>query len=131
MLLEGFLGASANPVFGGEGRRSLCVCEKRLLKGRGILRVWQLIKFHDLLFVWLFGCLFSLRPHSVFPPCFLLNGVAPPQDLQITDPGLLGALDVEWKPPHNVQTFSDCAVKYKLEYRNMGDRDWKVRQSTF
>ncbi|XP_074457234.1 interleukin-13 receptor subunit alpha-2 isoform X2 [Larus michahellis] len=52
--------------------------------------------------------------------------VAPPQDLQITDPGLLGALDVEWKPPHNVQTFSDCAVKYKLEYRNMGDRDWKV-----
>ncbi|KFP28217.1 Interleukin-13 receptor subunit alpha-2, partial [Colius striatus] len=52
--------------------------------------------------------------------------VAPPQDLQITDPGLLGSLDVEWKPPHNLQTFNDCTVKYKFEYRNAGDRDWKV-----
>ncbi|XP_071614155.1 interleukin-13 receptor subunit alpha-2 isoform X2 [Heliangelus exortis] len=52
--------------------------------------------------------------------------VAPPQDLQITDPGLLGSLDIEWKPPPNVQTSSECTVKYKLEYCNTGDRDWKV-----
>ncbi|NWY62771.1 I13R2 protein, partial [Chionis minor] len=52
--------------------------------------------------------------------------VAPPQDLQITDPGLLGSLDIEWKPPPNVQTFSECTVKYECEYRNAGDRDWKV-----
>ncbi|KFV86449.1 Interleukin-13 receptor subunit alpha-2, partial [Struthio camelus australis] len=52
--------------------------------------------------------------------------VAPPQDLQITDPGLLGSLDIEWKPPLNVQTFNECTVKYKLEYRNADDRDWKV-----
>ncbi|KAJ7411905.1 Interleukin-13 receptor subunit alpha-2 [Willisornis vidua] len=52
--------------------------------------------------------------------------VAPPRDLQITDPGLLGALDVEWKPPPNVQTPSECTVKYKFEYRNTGDTDWKV-----
>uniref|UniRef100_A0A663EY17 Interleukin 13 receptor subunit alpha 2 n=2 Tax=Aquila chrysaetos chrysaetos TaxID=223781 RepID=A0A663EY17_AQUCH len=52
--------------------------------------------------------------------------VAPPQDLQITDPGLLGSLDIEWKPPPNVQTFSECTVKYRFEYRNAGDRDWKV-----
>ncbi|NXN28391.1 I13R2 protein, partial [Nycticryphes semicollaris] len=52
--------------------------------------------------------------------------VAPPQDLQITDPGLLGALDIEWKPPPNVQTFNECTVKYRFEYRNTGDRDWKV-----
>ncbi|NXL45678.1 I13R2 protein, partial [Podilymbus podiceps] len=52
--------------------------------------------------------------------------VAPPQDLQITDPGLLGPLDIEWKPPHNVQTFNECTVKYRFEYRNTGDRDWKV-----
>ncbi|NXI63509.1 I13R2 protein, partial [Anseranas semipalmata] len=52
--------------------------------------------------------------------------VAPPQDLQITDPGLLGSLDIEWKPPPNVQTFNECTVKYKFEYRNTGDRDWKV-----
>uniref|UniRef100_A0A8C0VHA9 Interleukin 13 receptor subunit alpha 2 n=1 Tax=Cyanistes caeruleus TaxID=156563 RepID=A0A8C0VHA9_CYACU len=52
--------------------------------------------------------------------------VAPPRDLRISDPGLLGALDVEWKPPPREQTFNECTVKYKFEYRNTGDRDWKV-----
>ncbi|NXR71032.1 I13R2 protein, partial [Pycnonotus jocosus] len=52
--------------------------------------------------------------------------VAPPQDLQISDPGLLGSLDVEWKPPAHIQTFNECTVKYKLEHRSTGDRDWKV-----
>ncbi|XP_071298665.1 interleukin-13 receptor subunit alpha-2 isoform X4 [Agelaius tricolor] len=52
--------------------------------------------------------------------------VAPPQDLRITDPGLLGSLDVEWKPPPHAQTFQECTVKYKLEYHSTGDRDWKV-----
>ncbi|XP_069723555.1 interleukin-13 receptor subunit alpha-2 isoform X1 [Phaenicophaeus curvirostris] len=52
--------------------------------------------------------------------------VAPPQDLHITDPGLLGSLDIEWKPPPNVQTFNECTVKYKFEYRNTGDREWMV-----
>uniref|UniRef100_A0A8C5JEM2 Fibronectin type-III domain-containing protein n=1 Tax=Junco hyemalis TaxID=40217 RepID=A0A8C5JEM2_JUNHY len=52
--------------------------------------------------------------------------VAPPQDLQITDPGLLGSLDVEWKPPPHAQTLQECTVKYKLEYHSTGDRDWKV-----
>ncbi|XP_053931214.1 interleukin-13 receptor subunit alpha-2 isoform X3 [Cuculus canorus] len=50
--------------------------------------------------------------------------VAPPQDLHIADPGLLGSLDIEWKPPPNVQTFNECTVKYKFEYRNAGDREW-------
>ncbi|NWU76539.1 I13R2 protein, partial [Onychorhynchus coronatus] len=52
--------------------------------------------------------------------------VAPPRDLQITDPGLLGSLDIEWKPPPDVQTFSECTVKYRFEYHNTGDTDWKV-----
>ncbi|XP_075291844.1 interleukin-13 receptor subunit alpha-2 isoform X2 [Opisthocomus hoazin] len=54
------------------------------------------------------------------------TAVAPPQDLQVTDPGLLGSLDIEWKRPPNGQTFNECTVKYKCEYRNTGDRDWKV-----
>ncbi|NXG47721.1 I13R2 protein, partial [Psilopogon haemacephalus] len=52
--------------------------------------------------------------------------VAPPRDLQITDPGLLGCLDIEWKPPASLQSFNDCTVTYKLEYHNAGDRDWQV-----
>ncbi|RMB98350.1 hypothetical protein DUI87_25256 [Hirundo rustica rustica] len=55
-----------------------------------------------------------------------MRRVAPPRDLRISDPGLLGSLDVEWKPPPHAQTFNECAVKYKFEYRSTGDRDWKV-----
>uniref|UniRef100_A0A8B9GGA0 Interleukin 13 receptor subunit alpha 2 n=1 Tax=Amazona collaria TaxID=241587 RepID=A0A8B9GGA0_9PSIT len=51
---------------------------------------------------------------------------AAPQDLHITDPGLLGSLDIEWKPPPNAQTFNDCTVKYRFEHHSAGDRDWKV-----
>ncbi|KAM6056668.1 interleukin-13 receptor subunit alpha-2 isoform 2-T2 [Theristicus caerulescens] len=65
--------------------------------------------------VW--GCVASSSYHTA---------VAPPRDLQITDPGLLGSLDIEWKPPPSVQTFNECTVKYRFEYRNAGDRDWKV-----
>ncbi|XP_025922142.1 interleukin-13 receptor subunit alpha-2 [Apteryx rowi] len=75
----------------------------------------QRICVFAVILVW--GCLASSSYHT---------SVAPPQDLQITDPGLLGSLDVEWKPPLNVQTFNECTVKYKFEYRNAGDRDWKV-----
>ncbi|XP_005419984.1 interleukin-13 receptor subunit alpha-2 [Geospiza fortis] len=67
----------------------------------------------------LWGC---LLPSSSSSP----STVAPPQGLQITDPGLLGSLDVEWKPPPHAQTFQECTVKYKLEYHSAGDRDWKV-----
>ncbi|XP_063272711.1 interleukin-13 receptor subunit alpha-2 [Prinia subflava] len=66
----------------------------------------------------LWGCLLAC---SCSP-----STVAPPRDLSITDPGLLGALDVQWKPPPHVQTFNECTVKYKFEYRSSGDRDWKV-----
>ncbi|KAM6413446.1 interleukin-13 receptor subunit alpha-2 [Rhynochetos jubatus] len=54
------------------------------------------------------------------------TAVAPPQDLHISDPGLLGSLDIEWEPPPNVQTSNECTVKYKCEYRSTGDSDWKV-----
>nr|XP_009683216.1 PREDICTED: LOW QUALITY PROTEIN: interleukin-13 receptor subunit alpha-2 [Struthio camelus australis] len=75
----------------------------------------QRIYVFTVILVW--GCSASSSYHT---------SVAPPQDLQITDPGLLGSLDIEWKPPLNVQTFNECTVKYKLEYRNADDRDWKV-----
>ncbi|KAF2975936.1 hypothetical protein EK904_008993 [Melospiza melodia maxima] len=72
-----------------------------------------------------FGVVFSTWT-LCFTLCFVFNAVAPPQDLQITDPGLLGSLDVEWKPPPHAQTLQECTVKYKLEYHSTGDRDWKV-----
>ncbi|XP_014810354.1 PREDICTED: interleukin-13 receptor subunit alpha-2 [Calidris pugnax] len=69
----------------------------------------------------LWGCLLSSSSSSSSHIT-----VAPPQDLQITDPGLLGVLDIEWKPPPDVHTFNECTVKYKFEYRSAGDGDWKV-----
>uniref|UniRef100_A0A8C6NDK1 Fibronectin type-III domain-containing protein n=1 Tax=Melopsittacus undulatus TaxID=13146 RepID=A0A8C6NDK1_MELUD len=65
-------------------------------------------------------------PPHWFPPCFVSNAAAPPQDLHITDPGLLGSLDIEWKAPPDAQSFNECTVKYRFEYHSAGDRDWKV-----
>ncbi|XP_065585451.1 interleukin-13 receptor subunit alpha-2 isoform X2 [Cyrtonyx montezumae] len=76
----------------------------------------QLIPLLSLVLAW--GCVASSSPRH--------TAAAPPRDLQITDPGLLGSLDIEWKPPPNVQTSNECTMKYKCEYRNAGDRDWKV-----
>ncbi|XP_027523482.1 interleukin-13 receptor subunit alpha-2 [Corapipo altera] len=75
-------------------------------------------RLYTLLVMLLWGCV--VASSSSHTP------VAPPRDLQITDPGLLGPLDIEWKPPPDVQTSSECTVKYKFEYRNTGDTDWKV-----
>ncbi|NWI11474.1 I13R2 protein, partial [Crypturellus soui] len=52
--------------------------------------------------------------------------VAPPRALRIADPGLLGSLDVQWEPPLDVRSSDECTVRYRFEYRNAGDRDWKV-----
>uniref|UniRef100_A0A8C3CYF2 Interleukin 13 receptor subunit alpha 2 n=1 Tax=Cairina moschata TaxID=8855 RepID=A0A8C3CYF2_CAIMO len=81
-----------------------------------LLMALRRIYLFTLALVW--GCMASSSSQQ--------TAVAPPQDLQITDPGLLGSLDIEWKPPPNVQTFNECTVKYKFEYRNTGDREWKV-----
>uniref|UniRef100_A0A8C6YP31 Interleukin 13 receptor subunit alpha 2 n=1 Tax=Nothoprocta perdicaria TaxID=30464 RepID=A0A8C6YP31_NOTPE len=67
-----------------------------------------------------------LTSTSVLSPCLVLPPVAPPRALRISDPGLLGSLDVEWEPPFHAQPFNECTLRYKFEYRNAGDRDWKV-----
>lgn len=118
----------------GVGRSRACACLLRtgceiaragprpaVLPSTASSCICHLIKFHNFFFF------ISLLRHC-FTPYFVFNSVAPPQDLQITDPGLLGSLDIEWKPPPHVETFTECTVKYRLEYRNTGDRDWKVRQ---
>ncbi|XP_026645756.1 interleukin-13 receptor subunit alpha-2 [Microtus ochrogaster] len=52
--------------------------------------------------------------------------VNPPQDFEIVDPGLLGYLYLQWKPPLVVENFKECTLEYELKYRN-GDSDkWKT-----
>ncbi|NXQ36236.1 I13R2 protein, partial [Alaudala cheleensis] len=52
--------------------------------------------------------------------------VPPPRELRISDPGLLGPLDVHWQPPAHSPALNQCSVKFRFEYRSSGDRDWKV-----
>ncbi|NXK61046.1 I13R2 protein, partial [Sylvietta virens] len=52
--------------------------------------------------------------------------VAPPRELRISDPGLLGSLDVQWQPPAHGPALNQCSVTYRAEYRSSGDTDWKV-----
>uniref|UniRef100_A0A8C5UGN7 Interleukin 13 receptor subunit alpha 2 n=1 Tax=Malurus cyaneus samueli TaxID=2593467 RepID=A0A8C5UGN7_9PASS len=70
-------------------------------------------------------CLFSLLTLCL-TLCSVSNAAAAPRDLRITDPGLLGSLDVQWEPPPLAPALNECTVKYRFEYRSSGDTDWKV-----
>ncbi|KAM6151581.1 interleukin-13 receptor subunit alpha-2 [Rhynchocyon petersi] len=52
--------------------------------------------------------------------------VNPPQDFEIVDPGYLGYLHLQWKPPLFLDNFKDCIVEYELKYRNLGSKNWKT-----
>ncbi|XP_055460973.1 interleukin-13 receptor subunit alpha-2 [Psammomys obesus] len=52
--------------------------------------------------------------------------VNPPQDFEILDPGLLGYLYLQWKPPVIIENFKECPLEYELKYRNVGNDSWKT-----
>ncbi|XP_031235504.1 interleukin-13 receptor subunit alpha-2 [Mastomys coucha] len=52
--------------------------------------------------------------------------VNPPQDFEILDPGLLGYLYLQWKPPVVTEKFKGCTLEYELKYRNVDDASWKT-----
>ncbi|XP_040600460.1 interleukin-13 receptor subunit alpha-2 isoform X2 [Mesocricetus auratus] len=52
--------------------------------------------------------------------------VNPPQDFEIVDPGLLGYLYLQWKPPVVMEIFKECTLEYELKYRNVGSDNWKT-----
>ncbi|KAL1766703.1 hypothetical protein HispidOSU_019861 [Sigmodon hispidus] len=52
--------------------------------------------------------------------------VNPPQDFEIMDPGLLGYLYFQWKPPVVMENFKNCILEYELKYRNVDNDNWKT-----
>ncbi|XP_007957451.1 interleukin-13 receptor subunit alpha-2-like, partial [Orycteropus afer afer] len=52
--------------------------------------------------------------------------VNPPQDFEIVDPGYLGYLYLQWKPPLSLDNFKECPVEYELKYRNFDSKSWKT-----
>ncbi|XP_006873866.1 PREDICTED: interleukin-13 receptor subunit alpha-2 [Chrysochloris asiatica] len=52
--------------------------------------------------------------------------VNPPQDFEIVDPGYLGYMSLQWKPPLSLDNFKNCTVEYGLKYRNFESESWKT-----
>ncbi|XP_049728332.1 interleukin-13 receptor subunit alpha-2 [Elephas maximus indicus] len=74
-------------------------------------------------------CLFTVLICTSF--CYVLSSnpeikVNPPQDFEIVDPGYLGYLCLQWKPPLFLDNFKECTVEYELKYRNFGSKIWKT-----
>lgn len=47
------------------------------------------------------------------------------------DPGLLGYLYLQWKPPVVIEKFKECTLEYELKYRNVDSDIWKVSKAWF
>ncbi|KAM9577504.1 interleukin-13 receptor subunit alpha-2 [Trichechus inunguis] len=52
--------------------------------------------------------------------------VNPPLDFEIVDPGYLGYISMQWKPPLSLDNFKECTVEYELKYRNFDRESWKT-----
>ncbi|XP_029423456.1 interleukin-13 receptor subunit alpha-2 isoform X2 [Nannospalax galili] len=52
--------------------------------------------------------------------------VNPPQDFEILDPGLLGYIYLQWKPPVAIEKLNECTLEYELKYRNVDSESWKT-----
>lgn len=54
-----------------------------------------------------------------------VNSVDPPDNVTVSDLGLLGQLVIQWSPPASLQNVTDCAVRYQLEYFSTYRNQWK------
>ncbi|XP_074467402.1 interleukin-13 receptor subunit alpha-2 isoform X2 [Sebastes fasciatus] len=52
--------------------------------------------------------------------------VDPPEDLVISDPGLLGRLQITWSPPASLINMTDCSELYQLEYFDTYRDSWNL-----
>lgn len=52
--------------------------------------------------------------------------VDPPEDLVITDPGLLGRLQITWSRPASLINMTDCSELYQLEYFDTYRNSWNL-----
>jgi interleukin 13 receptor alpha-2 len=80
--------------------------------------IWKLFTFNNLPH--------KIQEKSKYSPSISVN---PPQDFEILDPGLLGYLYLQWKPPVVIEKFKGCTLEYELKYRNVDSDSWKVRKA--
>ncbi|XP_008566374.1 PREDICTED: interleukin-13 receptor subunit alpha-2 [Galeopterus variegatus] len=73
------------------------------------------------------GCLYTFLICTAFGYTLSPNTeikVNPPQDFEIVDPGYLGYLCLQWKPPLSLDNFMGCTIEYELKYRNIDNERW-------
>ncbi|TRY57380.1 hypothetical protein DNTS_024961, partial [Danionella cerebrum] len=56
--------------------------------------------------------------------------VDPPANLEITDPGFLGYLTIQWSRPDSLQNLTDCTVRYQLRYYDTYEDRWRSIRTT-
>ncbi|XP_076129947.1 interleukin-13 receptor subunit alpha-2 [Alosa pseudoharengus] len=54
-----------------------------------------------------------------------VTSVEPPDNVTVSDLGLLGQLMILWSPPASLQNVTDCAVRYQLDYFNTYRNQWR------
>ncbi|CAL8267427.1 unnamed protein product [Merluccius merluccius] len=87
-----------------------------------------------------------MEPHTCWPSVLLLlllhlqgsstsdynmHTLEAPRDLQVTDPGYLGLLQVQWRPPALKPCVPPCRVHFYLTYYNTFHNRWSVIRTPF
>ncbi|KAK0138618.1 Interleukin-13 receptor subunit alpha-2 [Merluccius polli] len=87
-----------------------------------------------------------MEPHTCWPSVLLLlllhlqgsstsdynmHTLEAPRDLQVTDPGYLGLLQVQWRPPALKHCVPPCRVHFYLTYYNTFHNRWSVIRTPF
>ncbi|KAL2094225.1 hypothetical protein ACEWY4_008944 [Coilia grayii] len=58
--------------------------------------------------------------------CFSeVTSVDPPDNVTLSDLGLLGQLVIRWSPPATLHNLTDCSVRYQLEYFSTYKNEWR------
>ncbi|XP_056602494.1 interleukin-13 receptor subunit alpha-2 [Triplophysa dalaica] len=52
--------------------------------------------------------------------------VDPPASIQITDPGNLGYLTIQWAQPASLRNLTDCKLRYQLRYYDTYEERWRI-----
>ncbi|XP_076025247.1 interleukin-13 receptor subunit alpha-2 isoform X2 [Genypterus blacodes] len=55
--------------------------------------------------------------------------VDPPEDLTIIDPGHLGLLKIQWRPPTSLSNIIDCQKMFRVEYFSTDENAWNAIQT--
>lgn len=72
-----------------------------------------------------FAVLLLTQPISTSEVMACGAAVDPPANIDITDPGFLGYLNIQWTRPASLQNLTGCTVRYQLRYFDTYEERWR------